>query len=113
LKNYSEAQKKINLVEQLMYKGISTETKVSYYKTKAELLKSLNQKDEAYTYYEKAFRLSDSINSVNQRLLLAGNDILYQLEEKDNVIEKQQSDINSKEKGQKRMAKQIGNSFKS
>jgi len=99
LKNYAEAQKNIAQIEQLLPKGISPETKVGYYKAKAELLKVQNNKDEAYTYYEKAFRLSDSINSVKQRLLLAGNDILYQLEQKDNVIEKQQSDIDRKEKG--------------
>lgn len=99
LKNYTEAQKNIAQIEQLLPKGISPETKVGYYKAKAELLKVQNKKDEAYTYYEKAFRLSDSINSVKQRLLLAGNDILYQLEQKDNVIEKQQSDIDRKEKG--------------
>ncbi|KGO80717.1 two-component sensor histidine kinase [Flavobacterium cauense R2A-7] len=99
LKNYVEAQKNIAKIEELMPKGISPETKVGYYKAKAELLKFQNNKDEAYAYYEKAFRLSDSINSVKQRLLLAGNDILYQLEQKDNVIEKQQSDIDRKEKG--------------
>lgn len=99
LKNYTEAQKNIAQIEQLLPKGITPETKVGYYKAKAELLKFQNNKDEAYTYYEKAFRLSDSINSVKQRLLLAGNDILYQLEQKDNVIEKQQSDIDRKEKG--------------
>lgn len=99
LKNYVEAQKNIAKIEELMPKGISPETKVGYYKAKAELLKFQNNKDEAYTYYEKAFRLSDSINTVKQRLLLAGNDILYQLEQKDNVIEKQQSDIDRKEKG--------------
>ncbi|ESU27586.1 hypothetical protein FSS13T_08510 [Flavobacterium saliperosum S13] len=99
LKNYDEAQNNINQIEQLLSKGISPETKVGYYKAKAELLKFQNKKDEAYANYEKAFRLSDSINSVKQRLLLAGNDILYQLEQKDNVIEKQQSDIDTKEKG--------------
>ncbi|UOK41871.1 MULTISPECIES: sensor histidine kinase [Flavobacterium] len=99
LKNFTEAQKNIQLAEQLIPKGISPETKVFYYKTKAELLKAQNKKDEAFTYNEKAFNLSDSINSKKQRLLLAGNEILYQLEEKDNVIEKQQSDINAKEKG--------------
>ncbi|ESU20223.1 hypothetical protein FEDK69T_27350 [Flavobacterium enshiense DK69] len=100
LKNYSEAQKNIELAEQqILSKGISPETRVAYYRTKAELLKAQNKKDEAYTYNEKAFNLSDSINSKKQRLLLAGNEILYQLEEKDNLIEKQQSDINAKEKG--------------
>lgn len=99
LKNYPEAQKNIAQIEQLLSKGISPETKVGYYKAKAELLKFQNKEDEAYVYYEKAFRLSDSINSVKQRLLLAGNDILYQLEQKDNVIEQQQSDIDRKEKG--------------
>ncbi|HSD13404.1 MAG TPA: sensor histidine kinase [Flavobacterium sp.] len=99
LKNYTEAQKKTELAEQLISKGISPETRVSYYRLKAELLKAQNKKDEAYTYSEKAFNLSDSINSKKQRLLLAGNEILYQLEEKDNLIVKQQSDINTKEKG--------------
>lgn len=99
LKNYTEAQKNIQLIEQLMPKGIYPNVKVSYYKTKAELLRALNRNDEAYTYYEKAFKVSDSLNSKRQQLLLAGNDILYQLEEKDNVIEKQQSYINTKEKG--------------
>ncbi len=99
LKNYAEAQKNIAQIEQLLPKGISPETKVGYYKAKAELLKVQNKEDEAYAYYEKAFRLSDSINSVKQRLLLAGNDILYQLEQKDKVIQKQQSDIDRKEKG--------------
>lgn len=99
LKNYTEAQKNIVQIEQLLSKGVSPETKVGYYKAKAEVLKFQNKKDEAYIFYEKAFRLSDSINTVKQRLLLAGNDILYQLEQKDNVIEKQQSDIDRKEKG--------------
>lgn len=99
LKNYPEAQKNIAQIETLISKGISPETKVGYFKAKAELLKFQNKDNEAYAYYEKAFRLSDSINSVKQRLLLAGNDILYQLEQKDNVIEKQQSDIDRKEKG--------------
>jgi len=99
LKNYSEAQNNITLIELLLSKGISPETEVAYYKAKAELLKIQNKQDEAYAYYEKAFSLSDSINSIQKRLLLAGNDILYQLEQKDNVIEKQQSDINVKEKG--------------
>lgn len=99
LKNYAEAKKNIALAEPLIPKGISPETRVFYYRTKAELLKAQNKKDEAYTYNEKAFNLSDSINSKKQRLLLAGNEILYQLEEKDNLIEKQQSDINAKEKG--------------
>ncbi|ESU26707.1 hypothetical protein FLJC2902T_26820 [Flavobacterium limnosediminis JC2902] len=98
LKNYTEAKKNIELAEQLMSKGISDETRVFYYRTKAELLKVQNKKDEAHIYYEKAFNLSDSINSKTQRLLLAGNEILYQLEEKDHLIEKQQSDINAKEK---------------
>lgn len=99
LKNYSEAQKNITQIELLLPKGISPETRVGYYKAKAEVLKFQNKKDEAFVYFEKAFGLSDSINTVKQRLLLAGNDILYQLEQKDSVIEKQQSDIDTKEKG--------------
>jgi len=71
--------------------------KVSYYKTKAALFKSLNKTKEGYDLYEKALVLSDSINSTKQRLLLTGNEILYQLEEKDNLIEQQQLDINKKQ----------------
>ncbi|MCG2612402.1 sensor histidine kinase [Flavobacterium sp. SM15] len=99
LNNLPAAQKSIEQIEQLMNNDISPKVKVSYYKTKAELLKSLHHEDKAYLFYEKAFKLSDSINNKEQRTLLAGNDILYQLEEKDNVIEKQQVDLEKKQKG--------------
>jgi two-component sensor histidine kinase len=96
-KNYSEAEKVMKNVEGLLQKDIDITVKVHYYKTKAELLKSLNKTEEAYTYYKKAFRLNDSVNIEKQRLLLAGNEILYHLEEKDNLIEQQQLDLNKKQ----------------
>ncbi|MGX7668948.1 tetratricopeptide repeat-containing sensor histidine kinase [Flavobacterium pedocola] len=95
LGNYTKAEENIALVERLFNSDTYPETKVNYYRTKAELLKKLNQNEEAYTYYQKAFRLVDSINKQKQKLLLAGNDILYQLEEKDNLIEKQQANIDA------------------
>lgn len=98
VKDYSEAQKNILQIEQLMRRGISPDVKANYFKSKAELLNALNQNEEAYHYYEKAFRLADSLKSERQRLLLAGNEILYQLEEKDNLIDKQQLDINNTQK---------------
>lgn len=98
LKQYQKAEENIHLIEQILTHEINPEIKVEYYKAKAELLKKLNQNDIAYDYYEKAFELSDSINAQKQKLLLAGNDILYQLEAKDNLIEKQQENISTTQK---------------
>lgn len=98
IENYANAQKAIVQVEQLLKNELNTRTKVSYYKTKAELLKKLNQNEEAFSYYQKAFKLGDSLNIEKQKFLLAGNDILYQMEEKDNLIEKQQADIDATQK---------------
>ncbi len=98
-KNHQEAEAGIQKAAELLPNGVDPMVKVSYYKTKAALFKSLNKTKEAYDLFEKAFALSDSINSNKQRLLLAGNEILYQLEEKDNLIEQQQLDINKKQKG--------------
>ncbi|MES2862684.1 MAG: histidine kinase dimerization/phosphoacceptor domain -containing protein [Bacteroidota bacterium] len=98
IENYSKAQEAILHVERLLKSELNPQTKVSYFKTKAELLKKLNQNEEAYLYYQKAFKLGDSLNIEKQKLLLAGNDILYQMEEKDNLIEKQQANINATQK---------------
>lgn len=98
LKNYAEAEATILKAGELLSNEINPLVTVSYYKTKAALLKALNKTEEAYNLSEKAFVLSDSINKDRQRLLLAGNEILYQLEQKDNLIEEQQLDINKKEK---------------
>lgn len=98
IENYSKAQEVISKVEELLKTELSPQTKVSYFKAKAELLKKLNQNEEAYIYYQKAFKLGDSLNIIKQKLLLAGNDILYQMEEKDNLIEKQQANINATQK---------------
>lgn len=97
LGDYQKAQEKIDLVEKIRT-DMNPDFRVNYYKTKAELLKKLNQNEEAYSFYQKAFNLGDSLNFEKQRMLLAGNDILYQLEEKDNLIEKQQADINTTQK---------------
>lgn len=96
-KNYAEAETTIQKAAELLPNEVNPSVRVSYYKTKAALLKSLNKTKEAYDLYEKAFALSDSINNKTQRLLLAGNEILYHLEQKDNLIEQQQSDINKKQ----------------
>jgi len=98
IENYSKAQEVISKVERLLDTELSPQTKVSYFKAKAELLKKLNQNEEAYLYYQKAFKLGDSLNIEKQKMLLAGNDILYQMEEKDNLIEKQQENINATQK---------------
>lgn len=98
LKKYSDAEKQIQLVEELLKSDIQPSVKILYYKTKAELLQSLNKTEEAYNFYQKAYRLNDSLNLEKQRLLLAGNEILYHLEEKDSLIEKQQADIGQKQK---------------
>lgn len=97
LGNYEKAQEKMALVEKIN-SDMNPDFRVNYYKTKAELLKKLNQNEEAYSYYQKAFHLGDSLNVEKQKLLLAGNDILYQMEEKDNLIEKQQANINATQK---------------
>lgn len=73
-------------------------TLVYFYKTKAELLKALKQTDQAYAYYKKAFRLNDSINKQNQSRLLGGNEILYHLEQQDDLIAQQQTAIQHKQK---------------
>lgn len=96
--NFEQAQKTILLAENQLKHDLNPQIKVSYFKTKAELLKKLNQNEEAYLYYQKAFNLGDSLNIEKQKLLLAGNDILYQMEEKDNLIEKQQANINATQK---------------
>lgn len=98
LNQYQKAEENIHQIEQLLSHELSPEIKAEYYQAKAELLKKQNQSEAAYDYYEKAFKLSDSINAQKQKLLLAGNDILYQLEEKDNLIEKQQENINATQK---------------
>lgn len=99
LRNFPQAQQTIELIETLLPRGVSPKVMASYYRSKAQLLSELNQNKEAYQYNEKAYKLSDSLNSERQRLLLAGNDILYQMEEKDAIIEKQQSALNNKQKG--------------
>lgn len=96
--NYVKAQETIKLAESLLKSIVNPQVRVSYFKTKAELLKKLNQNEEAYSYYQKAFKLGDSLNVETQKLLLAGNEILYLMEEKDNLIEKQQADINATQK---------------
>ncbi|MET0759913.1 MAG: histidine kinase dimerization/phosphoacceptor domain -containing protein [Flavobacterium sp.] len=97
LKNYSDAETTIQKAGELIQNSADPLVKIYYYKTKAELLKSLNKTKEAYDLYEEAFNLSDSVNKNRKRLLLSGNEILYHLEEKDNLIEKQQLDINKKQ----------------
>lgn len=96
--NYAKAQETIILAENLLKSIVNPQVRVSYYKTKAELLKKLNQNEQAFLYYQNAYKLGDSLNIEKQKLLLAGNDILYQMEEKDNLIEKQQADINATQK---------------
>lgn len=98
LKQYDKAEETIKKIEPLLNTTINPEVKAEYYKTKAELLKKMNRNEEAFLYYEKAFHLSDSINRKKQKMLLAGNDILYQLEEKDNLIEHQQKNIEDTQK---------------
>jgi two-component sensor histidine kinase len=98
LKDYPEAEKAMVEAEKLLRKNIVPLTKVSYYKTKAELLKSLNKTEEAYEFYEKAFHLNDSINKEEQRQLLAGNEIMYHLEEKNAIIEQQKLDLSNKQR---------------
>lgn len=98
IEKYSKAQETISHVELLLKSEENPQIEVSYFKTKAELLNKLNRNEEAYYYYQKAFKLEDSLNIETQKLLLAGNDILYQMEEKDNLIEKQQADINATQK---------------
>lgn len=98
LQRFQKAEENIRQIEQLLTPTINPEVRASYYQAKAELLKKLNQNEAAYNYYEKAFKLSDSINTQKQKLLLAGNDILYQLEEKDALIKEQQENINATQK---------------
>lgn len=98
LQRYQKAEENIRQIEQLLTPTINPEVRASYYQAKAELLKKLNQNEAAYNYYEKAFKLSDSINTRKQKLLLAGNDILHQLEEKDALIKEQQENINATQK---------------
>ncbi|MEW5677206.1 histidine kinase dimerization/phosphoacceptor domain -containing protein [Flavobacterium enshiense] len=96
--NYSKAEENIAQIEQLLSSDVNAEIIVNYYKTKAELLRKTDQNNDAFLYYQKAFKLGDSLNIKKQKLLLAGNDILYQLEEKDNLIEKQQENLNATQK---------------
>ncbi len=98
IEKYSKAQETISQVEYLLKSDASPQIEVSYFQTKAELLNKLNRNEEAYYFYQKAFKLEDSLNIETQKLLLAGNDILYQMEEKDNLIEKQQANINATQK---------------
>lgn len=98
LQRYQKAEENIRQIEQLLTPTINPEVRASYYQAKAELLKKQNQSAAAYDYYEKAYKLSDSINAQKQKLLLAGNDILYQLEEKDALIKEQQENINATQK---------------
>lgn len=98
IEKYSKAQETIVLAESLLKSIVNPQVRVSYFKTKAELLKKLNRNEDAYFYYQEAFKLGDSLNTETQKLLLAGNDILYQMEEKDNLIEKQQADISTTQK---------------
>ena len=98
LQRYQKAEENIRQIEQLLTPAINPEVRASYYQAKAELLKKQNQSAAAYDYYEKAYKLSDSINAQKQKLLLAGNDILYQLEEKDALIKEQQENINATQK---------------
>jgi len=98
LQRYQKAEENIRQIEQLLTPTINPEVRASYYQAKAELLKKQNQSAAAYDYYEKAYKLSDSINTRKQKLLLAGNDILYQLEEKDALIKEQQENINATQK---------------
>lgn len=96
LKHYAEAQKAIALVEKLLPNITDPATKIYFYKTKAELLKSLNQMEEAYQLYKKAFYINDSINKIRQHRLLEGNEILYHLEKQDDLIASQQIDLTKK-----------------
>lgn len=97
LKQYDKANKVLNQVEILLPKIAQASTQVHFYKTKAELLKALHQTDLAYHYYKKAFHLNDSINRQNQSRLLGGNEILYHLEQQDDLITEQQAAIQHKQ----------------
>lgn len=97
LKKYDQANNVLEQVEKLLPKLSQTATQISFYKTKAELLKALDQPNLAYAYYQKAFRLNDSINTLNQSRLLGGNEILYHLEQQDDLIAQQQAAIQHKQ----------------
>ncbi len=98
VKQYAQANTVLQEVERLLPHISQPSTRVYFYKTKAELLKALHQTDQAYSYYKKAFRLNDSINKLNQSRLLGGNEILYHLEQQDDLITQQQTAIQHKQK---------------
>ena len=98
LKKYTEAKKTILLAEKQINNNINKKTIAAYNKTKAELLFSLNKKEEAYPFLEKAFQITDSLNLEKRRLLLTGNEVFYHLEEKDILIKKQQEAVAKKQK---------------
>ncbi len=98
LQQYDRAKTVLLDVERFLPHISQPATLVYFYKTKAELLKALKQTDQAYAYYKKAFRLNDSINKQNQSRLLGGNEILYHLEQQDDLIAQQQTAIQHKQK---------------
>jgi two-component sensor histidine kinase len=96
LKNYAEAENILKIAEKLIQKEVDPSEKMQYYRVKAQLLKSLNKTDEAYILFEKALQLNDSIN-ISRKQLLAENEILYHLEEKDSLTEQQRLDLINKQ----------------
>jgi two-component sensor histidine kinase len=107
LKNYNTALSTINTAEQYLPELNNQKPLSEFYTTKSEYFNNIGKIDSAYFYLNKAYEIKDSLETKGMNKILASNELMHSITEKQKLLKQHQVDLKNQELKLKNTQKNI------
>jgi two-component sensor histidine kinase len=97
LKNYKMALNTIKTAEQYFLERNIQKPLAEFYIIKSEYFNSIGRIDSAYLYLNKAYKIKDSLETKGMNKILASNELMYSITEKQKLLKQHQVDLKNQE----------------